>query len=112
MMVLCHTEEELVATKEPAICVIGATSCETVDSLSNEPIKVYIRICRQNDACEMREMYLFNEATSDPADKDGAAKDLERFKNERSRLVFGTDEAQEIGYYNGVVVLARKETKR
>lgn len=104
-MVLVHTEEELLATEEPAMCVVGATSCETLDDLSNEKYKTYIRIVRENDAFRNKEAHLFAEMIADPATRGENTDAYENFQKERSRLIFGSDVCNILGRINGITVL-------
>ncbi len=101
-MILVHTEEELETAKEPAICVIGATSTVVKDRFTGVPHKVYIRVCRQNEAACMREIYLFDTACgggeSERVSYDG-------FRKARSRLAFGEDGANVYSIKDGIVVL-------
>ena len=107
-MVLVHTEEELYASKEPAICVIGATSAEIKGASKGAKNKVYVRTLLQNDACVTLEEK-FDGMIADPATDGTARVTYEDFKNERSRLVFGTEGAELVGTFgtfDTVVVLA------
>lgn len=108
MMVLVHTEEELYASQEPAICVIGATSAEIDDVIFTD--KVYIRTVLQNEACMELENRLFGEMVADPATRGEATDRYADFRNERSRLVFGAEGAETTGRVGRIVILTFKKS--
>ena len=108
-MVLVHTEEELYASEEPAICVIGATSTEIDGAFLGTKDKVYIRTALQNDACTELENRLFGAMAADPATRGEATDRYADFKNERSRLVFGEKGAETTGRVGRITILTFKK---
>lgn len=101
-MILVHTEEELELAKEPAICVIGATSTVVKDRFTGALHKVYIRVCRQNEAACMRETYLFDVACGGG---ESERVTYDEFRKVRSRLAFGEDGASLHSDKSGIVVM-------
>ena len=108
-MVLVHTEEELNASEEPAICVIGATSTEVDGTFLGTKDKVYIRTVLQNEACVELENRLFGAMVADPATKGEATDRYANYCNERSRLVFGEKGAETTGRVGRIAILAFKK---
>ena len=108
-MVLVHTEEELYASQEPAICVIGATSAEVEGAFLGTKDKVYIRTVLQNGACTELENRLFGEMVADPATRGEATDRYANYCNERSRLVFGAEGADTTGRVGRIVILTFKK---
>ena len=109
MMVLVHTEEELYASQEPAICVIGATSTEVDGTFLGTKDKVYVRTVLQNDACAELENRLFCEMIAEPATRGEATDRYADFCNERSRLVFGVKGAETTGRVGRIAILTFKK---
>lgn len=109
MMVLVHTEEELYASQEPAICVIGATSAEIEDDCFGTKDRVYVRTVLQNEACTELENRLFSEMVADPATRGETTDRYADFKNERSRLVFGAEGAETTGRVGRITILTFKK---
>lgn len=83
MMVLVHTEEELYASQEPAICVIGATSAEIDGTFLGTKDKVYVRTVLQNEACTELENRLFGEMIAEPATRGEATDRYADFRREK-----------------------------
>jgi hypothetical protein len=110
MMVLVHTEEELYASQEPAICVIGATSAEIDGTFLGTKDKVYVRTVLQNEACTELENRLFSEMIAEPATRGEATDRYADFRNERSRLVFGAEGAETTGRVGRITILTFKKT--
>ena len=108
-MVLVHTEEELYASEEPAICVIGATSTEVEGTFLGTTDKVYVRTLLQNDACVELENRLFGEMLADPATRGETTDRYADFENERSRLVFEADGATTVGRVGRIAILTFKK---
>lgn len=105
-MVLVHTEEELFATEEPAVCVIGATSYERLDSSLKKPIKVYIRVVRINETYARCDDRFFNNMMQSPTIGGAAYQAWKEFHERVAELVFGKD-GEIIGRYAGILILAR-----
>ena len=108
-MVLVHTEEELNAAEEPAICVIGATSTEVEDDYLERKDKYYVRTVLQNKACAELENRLFAEMVAEPATRGEATDRYADFRNERSRLVFGAKGAETTGRVGRIAILTFKK---
>ena len=108
-MVLVHTEEELYASQEPAICVIGATSTEVEGTFIGTKDKVYVRTVLQNEACMELENRLFGAMVADPATRGEATDRYADFENERSRLVFGAEGAETTGRVGRITILTFKK---
>ena len=108
-MVLVHTEEELYASQEPAICVIGATSAEVEDDYFARKEKYYVRTVLQNKACMELENRLFSGMFADPVTKGEATDRYADYCNERSRLVFGAEGADTTGRVGRIVILTFKK---
>ena len=108
-MVLVHTEEELYASQEPAICIIGATSAEVDGTFLGTKDKVYVRTVLQNEACVELENRLFGEMLADPTVRGEATDRYADYCNERSRLVFGAEGATTVGRVGRIAILAFKK---
>lgn len=94
-MVLVHTEEELLATAEPAMCVISGFCYDTIDTHSKEPCKVYVRAVRVNEHFVKEDERLFDESIAEP-NIFKADSEYSLFIEEKARLLFG--EGHEINW--------------